>query len=369
MPADTGAPNRLKLHMASNMVPRALTTLSRALKTLRYTLIYIAMATVWLVLGMVYTERFPPVLDRLEPVLMPWNRLYSLSAVAVHDRMLLMQDILEASDTVANVSLITVTVSFSLLGVYLTLLYQQKKRRSRENELLKMKNQEIARRTEFIRYISATIGHEFKNNLGRIKRRVDLMPGLTHEVKERLEGNFVKLFADIDIFKKIADEREASLIEFQTVDLAEAAASIAAQNADLAEMTITDESPSPVIFASHTLLQTVFENIIDNAVKNKKASQEKANISLSLTMDDDGARRYLVLSFRDQGVGMTEEEAEQCFYKGTGSETGWGRGLYFAKYVVGLHAGKIRVGKDYTSPGRGTEIIIHLPYVEEELDV
>ena len=62
---------------------------------------------------------------------------------------------------------------------------------------------------------------------------------------------------------------------------------------------------------------------------------------------------------------MDEQQAEQCFYKGTESETGWGQGLYFAKYVVGLHAGKIRVGKEHTAPEEGTEIIINLPFVEE----
>jgi hypothetical protein len=36
---------------------------------------------------------------------------------------------------------------------------------------------------------------------------------------------------------------------------------------------------------------------------------------------------------------------------------------------MGLHAGTIRVGKEYTAPGTGTEIIINLPFVEEELNV
>jgi K+-sensing histidine kinase KdpD len=66
---------------------------------------------------------------------------------------------------------------------------------------------------------------------------------------------------------------------------------------------------------------------------------------------------------------MNEQQAEQSFYEGMESETGWGQGLYFAKYVMGLHAGKIRVGKEYTAPGTGTEIIINLPFVEEELNV
>ena len=70
-------------------------------------------------------------------------------------------------------------------------------------------------------------------------------------------------------------------------------------------------------------------------------------------------------------MGMDEQQAEQCFYKGKNSERseGWGEGLYFVKYVIGLHAGKIRIGKEHTAPGKGTEVIIKLPYVEEAIDV
>ena len=66
---------------------------------------------------------------------------------------------------------------------------------------------------------------------------------------------------------------------------------------------------------------------------------------------------------------MDEVMADQCFYKGRTTGEGWGQGLYYAKYVVCLHAGKIRVGKEYTAPGRGAEIIINLPFVEEAPDV
>jgi sensor histidine kinase regulating citrate/malate metabolism len=86
-------------------------------------------------------------------------------------------------------------------------------------------------------------------------------------------------------------------------------------------------------------------------------------------MDRDGSRRYLSLSIRDEGVGMDEQQADHCFYQGKGMGESWGQGLYFAKYVVGLHAGKIRIGKEYTAPGVGTEIIINFPFVEEAPDV
>ncbi|MCL5023576.1 MAG: HAMP domain-containing histidine kinase [Nitrospirae bacterium] len=348
-------------------------SLSSAFGKARYLLALALMTGVWLVLGMVYFDKFLRPFDRLVPLLMPWKGLHAMPARVqggLEERLSIMRGLLDASAKVADIAFLVTAVSFCMLSIYLTLLYQQKQRRSRENRLLILKNQEIARRNEFIRYISATIGHEFKNNLGRIKRRVDLLPDLSPEVKTRIDDNMDKLFADIDIFKKISDEREAGLIDFAGLDLREMLEDLARQYGDLAEITFRSAAPPSTIFASKVLLKTVFENLVDNAIKYKKPDQPHARITVSGSIDVDGSRRYVSLAFRDEGVGMSEQQTANCFYKGKSSLVeGWGEGLYFAKYVVGLHAGKIRVGREYTSPGRGTEIIINLPFVEEALYV
>lgn len=337
---------------------------------LRYLSMLAVTLCVWLILAMVYLDHFIRPFDKLVPWLVSWRNLETIPAQGtVEQRLSAMQGMLTTSARVSDIAFFTMIGSFTILCIYLTFVYQQKQRRSRENRLLFLKNQEIARRNEFIRYISATIGHEFKNNLGRIKRRIDLLPALPQDMKARINDNMDKLFADIDIFKKISDEREAGLIDFAKADLKEMLSTLAAQYSDLADFRFQDTMTPPAIFASKTLLRTVFENLIDNAIKYKKPEQLRARISLSCFAELDGKRRYVSLSFRDEGIGMDEQEADRCFYKGKGSEEGWGEGLYFAKYVIGLHAGKIRVGKEYTAPGTGTEIIIHLPFVEETFHV
>src|SRR5512134_2384958 len=178
----------------------------------------VPLIVLWLILGMVFLERFVPPFDRLELWLMPWRGAIPPEA-NLDRRLSLMQDQFEASSRVARYALVVMIASFAALIMYLSVVYQQKQRRARENMLLVLKNQEIARRNEFIRYISATIGHEFKNNLGRIKRRIDLLAGIPAGSRERIDGNLDKLFADIDIFKRISDEREAGLSEFSPVDL------------------------------------------------------------------------------------------------------------------------------------------------------
>jgi signal transduction histidine kinase len=326
------------------------------------------MIVVWLILGMVYLEAFIPPFDRLQPWLLPWKGL--IPAEADLDRRLsLMQGQLEASIRLTRYALVIMIVSFAALSMYLSVVYQQKQRRARENMLLVMKNQEIGRRNEFIRYISATIGHEFKNNLGRIKRRIDLLPDLPPDAQERIDDNMDKLFADIDIFRKISDKREAGLVEFKNIDIKAMLGDLMLHYGDLADVAIAEGVTAPLIYAAPPLLKTVFENLIDNAIKYKKPDQTRAHIRVSCAIDSDVTRRYVAISFRDEGVGMDEQQADQCFYKGRTSGEGWGQGLYYAKYVIGLHAGKIRIGKEYTAPGVGTEIIIQLPFVEEASDV
>ncbi len=326
------------------------------------------MICIWLVLGMVYAERFLPPFDRLEPVLMPWKGAIPPEA-GLDERLEIMREHLDASGRISYYALVTMVVSFAAFIMNLSIVYQQKQRRARENMLLVLKNQEIARRNEFIRYISATIGHEFKNNLGRIKRRIDLLPGLPRDAQARIDDNLDKLFADIEIFKKISDEREALLVEFKNTDLTAMLKDLAVQYADLADVSVHESAALPMIYAAPPLLKTVFENVFDNALKYKKRDQARARILVSCTIDRDGSRRYVTVSVRDEGVGMDEQQADHCFYKGKGAGENWGQGLYFAKYVIGLHAGRIRVGREHTAKEQGAEIIINLPLVEEALNV
>jgi two-component system sensor kinase FixL len=343
---------------------------STALKNVLVSLLLLLTAIVWSFTAMVWYDRFIPPFDRLASLLMPWHDLNRIPVDAgLGDRLAIMQGILDASRHIAHYTFTATIVSLVLVVASLTIVYQQKQRRGRENRLLLVKNREIARRNEFIRYLSATIGHEFKNTLGRIKRRFDLVPEIPRDARERIDDNFSKLFADIEIFKRISDDRESGLSEFTRVDLRQLLDEVSRHYAGLAEISVHETVPLPAIYASMPLLRTVFENVLDNAVKYRKTDQRVARVLIRSSLDRDGNRPYVTVSLRDEGIGMDDQQADQCFYRGRGSGDGWGQGLYFAKYVVGLHAGKIRVGRDYTGPGIGTEIIIKLPFVEEALDV
>lgn len=336
-----------------------------------YIMAIMVLIIIWSFVLMIIDDNILPPFDRLISFVMLHN--FPFADLADRDlagSLLLLEKHLNASRNLANIAWnFIIGSAFALFIGYLFLIYKEEQRQLHENRLLQLKNQEISFRNEFIRYISATIGHEFKNNLARIKRRFVLLKGLPPWITESIHGNFDKLFSDIEIFKKIADESEAGLIHFEKTNLVTLLNEVTFNYKELATISFCNNDQAMFVFTAIPLLKTVFENIIDNAVKYKKDEQSLAHIVISLSLDSDDNRRYIVLSFKDEGIGMDEQTAEQCFYKTSNSKDGWGHGMYYSKYVIGLHAGKIKVGKENTELGRGTEIIIHLPLIVETENV
>jgi hypothetical protein len=98
------------------------------------------MIFIWLVLGMVYMDRFIPPFDRLELRLMPWKGEIPPGS-GLDKRLSIMQDQLDASNRISTYALVTMIVSFAAFIMYLSVIYQQKQRRARENMFLVLKNQ------------------------------------------------------------------------------------------------------------------------------------------------------------------------------------------------------------------------------------
>jgi signal transduction histidine kinase len=105
-------------------------------------------------------------------------------------------------------------------------------------------------------------------------------------------------------------------------------------------------------------LKMVLENLIDNA---SKYSTEGKLIEVKLTK----MKRTFKISIKDQGVGINQIDLERLFQKFSRIENplsnevgGTGLGLYWAKKIIDLHGGKIKVN---SKSGKGTTFIISLP--------
>ncbi len=115
----------------------------------------------------------------------------------------------------------------------------------------------------------------------------------------------------------------------------------------------------PAVRGDPGKLRQVLNNLISNAVK---FTPPGGSVRVSAKAgEDDGA----VISVRDTGVGMTEEEVKLSltpFAQVDASHSRWregaGLGLPIAKALVQLHGGKLKVN---SSKSIGTEVIVTLP--------
>ncbi len=107
---------------------------------------------------------------------------------------------------------------------------------------------------------------------------------------------------------------------------------------------------NPVLFSwtVENLLKNAFE-----AIENREGKIEIKNLLKQ--------RKKFILSFTDNGKGMTSTQKRNAFQPGFTTKTrGWGIGLTFCKRIVeDYHNSKIYI-KD-SSPGKGTTIVIELP--------
>ncbi len=114
--------------------------------------------------------------------------------------------------------------------------------------------------------------------------------------------------------------------------------------------------PDTVFFGNENLLDEVWFNILDNAVKH---SPEGGTIKASVTSSDAA----VTVSVTDYGEGMDEDVQQHIFekfYQGDDSHAGEGNGLglALAKSIVDLCGGNINVN---SAPGKGAEFTVTLP--------
>ncbi len=99
----------------------------------------------------------------------------------------------------------------------------------------------------------------------------------------------------------------------------------------------------------------VFRNVFDNALA---ACPGSARVSVSCAEAERGGRPALVITVRDNGPGLTDEQRRRIFDPFYTTKTqGTGLGMAIARRVMEAHGGDIGVG----AGGPGAEIILTLP--------
>jgi light-regulated signal transduction histidine kinase (bacteriophytochrome) len=158
-----------------------------------------------------------------------------------------------------------------------------------------------------------------------------------------------RLIEDLLAFSRVgrASDRVAEVDLEKTLD--DALANLAARRQESGADVTRD--PLPVVVGDASLLTTLWQNLIGNALKFHDDAPPRVHVSC--TTDGAGAWR---LSVRDNGIGLAPQHAERVFdiferlhaveeYEGTGI------GLAMCRKIVEFHGGTIAIEPNAGEPG------------------
>lgn len=116
------------------------------------------------------------------------------------------------------------------------------------------------------------------------------------------------------------------------------------------------ELESIQLYGNESMLQQVWVNLLDNAIKNVA---EAGHLNVTLYRDAN----YAICNLQDDGCGMEEETIDHIFdkfYQGDTSHAkqGNGLGLPLVKKIIELCGGSIQV---QSTPGEGSLFVVKLP--------
>jgi signal transduction histidine kinase len=121
------------------------------------------------------------------------------------------------------------------------------------------------------------------------------------------------------------------------------------------QVTIALKTEPLVLVGDADRLEQVFNNLLDNAIKNSPNGGKVSVVSAK------GEGNFAKITVSDQGPGIHPDHLAHVFerfYQVTGARTGVGLGLAIAKEIVITHHGTIEAS---STPGEGAQFIVTLP--------
>lgn len=214
----------------------------------------------------------------------------------------------------------------------------------------------------------AMVSHDFRNPLSTILSAAQLMKNYADRMTEeqriarlsRIEGAVYRLNQMLDELLLAAQmETDHFELKLSPIEVVKFVEDILSEFDLIYEKThsfhLRHDLPGSVN-ADARLLRQIIVNLLSNAVKYSPAGS-----TVQITLRRKGAA--MLLSVRDQGIGIPEEDQARLFELFTrasnvGSVPGTGLGLAIVKQAVDLLGGKITVE---SREGEGSEFCVSLP--------
>jgi signal transduction histidine kinase len=229
--------------------------------------------------------------------------------------------------------------------------------RERKAELLQERRQRVRSLNERLLVLNRVLRHDIRNDINVIRGHVDMLASGRADPADTIDVIRSKA-EEIESLSERARDIERLLRsdhrEVQTVDL------VALLEREIAEVEdgyfgveITTDLPDTATAEASPFIESVFDNLIENAVEHN--DKPTAEIDISLTAENDQYR----IDIADNGPGLPDHE--RSLLNGSSEsplEHSDGVGLWLVDWIVDESDGTVDIRDN--SPG-GTRIIVRLP--------
>lgn len=255
------------------------------------------------------------------------------------------------ADGTTTATRLTEVILILSLGMLMVALAELERRRKDATERADLAIAEIDLKNNYISIAS----HELRNPLTTLAGFSELL--LNRTVPEETKSDWIKqINTESSRLAKILDEmlntarvESGNLVnnpsEIDLQEVIEEAVKIAVEPESRPRVKLNLDSSLPHLYADSSKLTQVFSNLIGNAIKYSPGGGE-VTIIAKFRADKHG----VVISVKDQGVGMTIEDMSNLFKKffrakdkSIANIPGNGLGLYIVKSFVTLMGGEIWV--------------------------
>lgn len=251
--------------------------------------------------------------------------------------------------------------------------------------LFVLRDETVRLSTERMRRDFATnVSHELKTPLAALSLLADTLKHAVREDPPQAEVFVDRLSAEVRRLTELAndlltlsrleepDTGAHTVLERTDLGLVaeETAAEFATQVEAKGQELSVDSAEPAVVLGDEQALRTMVRNLLDNAVH---YTGPDGHIAVAVRNEvDTWGRRWVLLTVRDNGVGIPQSEQQRIFErfyrvdKARSRETGGtGLGLSIVRHVADRHGGRVEV---VSAVGVGSTFTVRIPGAEEDTE-